>query len=256
MTESGAGLRVLVTRAAPQAGKLSAALREAGLVPVEVPVLEIGPPDELAPLDTALRQLNCYDWLLFTSANTVDALLARANTLNVRPTAGMRFKVAAVGEATAKALREAGFSVDLVPEKYVAEGLLEALKGEMQGRFLLARAAQARDVIPDALRAAGAQIDVVEAYCNRMPDSAPAQLRAAIDQGIQLATFTSSSSVTHLRDAVLAANLAWPLPGVKAVSIGPVTTETLKECGWPPVTEALPFDMVGLVAATLKAIKQ
>lgn len=237
--------RVLVTRAVHQAGKLSAALRAAGFEPVEVPVLEIRPPLHSAPLEAALGQLATYDWLILTSANTVRAI-AWGSLLDQ----ACGLKVAAVGEATAAAAREAGLAVSLVPENYVAESLVEAMAGLAAGkRILLARAETARDIIPDALRAAGATVDVVDAYRNVMPESAPHLLRDALQDGIAAATFTSSSSVTHLADAARAAGLAFPFPGVRAVSIGPITSATLREYGWEPAAEATVADIPGLVAA-------
>jgi uroporphyrinogen-III synthase len=159
-------------------------------------------------------------------------------------------KVAAVGASTAAAAEKAGLAVALIPESYVAEGLVEILATQASGhKILLARAAVSRDVIPDALRAAGAEVDVVDAYRNTMPERAPTLLRAALEQGIDAATFTSSSSVTHLAEAAHAAGIAWPLAGVPAVSIGPITSHTLRELGWEPAIEANPSDIPGLIAA-------
>ncbi len=250
------GRRVLVTRAAHQAGKLSQGLRALGAEPVEVPVLEIRPPRDFAPLDRALRQLSSYHWLILTSANTVRALSERAKTLGVRLTAAGNLKVAAVGEATAAAARKVGLPVALVPENYVAEALVECLAGQVSGRkIVLARAEVARDVIPDALRAAGATVDVVDAYRNVMPESAPALLRAALAQKIDAATFTSSSSVTHLAEAARQAGIAFPFAGVEAISIGLITSQTLRELGWEPAAEASPSDIPGLIQAITRALR-
>ena len=245
-----AGRRVLVTRAAHQAGKLSEGLRSLGAEPVEVSVLEIRPPADLAPLDHALRALDSYDWLILTSANTVRVLTDRAQSLGLSLHAGPRLKVAAVGEATATAARQSGLPVALVPETYVAEALVASLAGLSAGRkILLARAEIARDVIPDALRAAGARVDVVDAYRNVLPAAAPELLRAALEKGIDAATFTSSSSATHLADAARAAGIAFPFAGVRAVSIGPITSQALRELGWEPAVEATVSDIPGLIAA-------
>jgi uroporphyrinogen-III synthase len=248
-----AGRRVLVTRAARQASKLSDALRALGAEAVEVPALEIQPPADLAPLDRALCSLDSYDWLILTSANTVRSLVERAAALGVPFAPGPRLQVAAVGEATAAAARQSGLPVALVPETYVAEALVESLIDQSAGKkILLVRAKNARNLIPDALRATGAVVDVVDAYRNILPAAAPELLRAALEKGIDAATFTSSSSVTHLADAACAAGIAFPFAGVRAVSIGPITSKTLRELGWPPAAEASQSDVPGLVAAVRK----
>ena len=249
-----AGRRVLVTRASHQAGKLSDGLRALGAEPVNVPILEIQPPADFAPMDEALRQLHHYDWMILTSANTVRALSERAEELGVSLAVAASVKVAAIGEATAAAAYKAGLAVALIPENYVAESLIEALSAQVSGQqILLARAAIARDVIPDALRAEGAIVDIVDAYRNVMPESAPGQLRRALAAGIDAATFTSSSSVIHLADAARAAGIEFPFAGVLAVSIGPITSRTLRDLGWEPSAVATPSDIPGLVTATVLA---
>jgi uroporphyrinogen-III synthase/uroporphyrinogen III methyltransferase/synthase len=250
-----AGRRVLVTRALQQAGKLSDGLRALGAEPVEVPVLEIVPPESYAPLDEAIQHLDRYDWLILTSSNTLQAVGTRSARYGVNAANAEGLKVAAVGSATAEAAQQLGFQVAVVPEAYVAESLVSALGDLVRGkRLLLPRAAVARDVIPDALRAAGAEVDVVEAYRNVMPEAAPEQLRQAVAGGLDAATFTSSSSVTHLAEAARAAGIAWPLTGVPAVSIGPITSKTLCDLGWPPIAEADPSDISGLIAAVVRVL--
>lgn len=256
MTLPLAGRRILVTRAAHQAGKLSDGLRALGAEPVEVPVLEIRPPVSFEPLDAALGELHQYDWLILTSANTVRAMVERAAELGLALATAAPKRVAAIGDATAAAARQAGFEVALVPDSYVAESLVEKLALQTAGqKILLARAAIARDVIPDALRAAGALVDVVDAYRNVMPEAAPERLRQALEQGIDAATFTSSSSVTHLTEAARAAGIAFPFAGVRAVSIGPITSQTLRELGWEPAIEAEPSDIPGLIAALARLLQ-
>jgi len=249
------GKRVLVTRAAHQAGKLSEGFRALGAEPVEVPVLEIQPPADMAPLDRALRALDSYDWLILTSANTARSLEERTHSLGLSLVAGPRLQVAAIGEATAAAARKVGLPVALVPEAYVAEALVKSLASQCAGKkILLARAEIARDVIPDALLAAGAQVDVVDAYRNVMPAAAPESLRKALEKGIDAATFTSSSSVTHLAEAARAAGIAFPFASVRAVSIGPVTSQTLRALGWEPAAEASRSDVPGLIAAAARIL--
>jgi uroporphyrinogen-III synthase len=246
-----AGRRVLVTRAAHQAGKLSDGLRALGAIPVEVPVLEI----VFLPLDEVLRGINDYDWMIFTSANTVRALgeQCAATGVVVRTDA---VKVAAVGAATAVAAREAGWNVTLVPESYVAESLADSFAGRVGPgtRVLLARAEVARDVIPDALRALGATVDVVDAYRNVIPEGAPELLRSTLREVLDAVTFTSSSSVTHLAEVARAAGVSFPFVGVWAVSIGPITSQTLRGMGWEPAGEAEPHDVPGLIAATARVL--
>lgn len=245
-----AGRRVLVTRAAHQAAKLSDGLRALGAEPVEVPLLELQPPESFETLDRALFGLNDFDWLILTSANTIHAMKRRADQLGIvfPPAAGM--KVAAVGKATAESARNHGLQITLIPESYLAESLADALAGLVSGtRILLARAAKARDVLPDALRAAGAAVRVVDTYRNVMPAGAPELLRRALADGIDAATFTSSSSVTRLAEAVRVVGLPWPLTRIPAISIGPITSETLRSEGWEPAVEADPSGIPGLIAA-------
>lgn len=256
MTLPLAGRRILVTRAAHQAGKLSEGLRALGAEPVEVPVLEIQPPTSFELLDEALRQFNQYDWLILTSANTVRVLAERAAELGLALADNAPKQVAAIGDATAAAARQAGFDVALVPDSYVAESLVEKLALRAAGqKILLARAAVARDVLPDALRAAGSLVNVVDAYRNVMPEAAPARLRQALEQGIDAATFTSSSSVTHLAEAARAAGIVFPFAGVCAVSIGPITSQTLRDLGWKPAIEANISDIPGLIAAIVQLFR-
>jgi uroporphyrinogen-III synthase/uroporphyrinogen III methyltransferase/synthase len=252
-----AGRRVLVTRAAHQAGKLSEGLRALGAEPVEVPVLEIRPPVSFERLDAALSQLDLYDWLILTSANAVRAIAERASALGVSLSQPPRMKVAAVGDATAAAARKAGFKVDFVPDEYVAESLADGMSGQVTGqRILIARAAVARDILPDSLRAAGGKVDVVDTYRNVLPEAAPGQLRQSLVDGLDAATFTSSSSATHLAEAADAAGVAWPFAGVPAISIGPITSQTLRDLGWPPAAEAEPSDIPGLIDALVQFFRR
>jgi uroporphyrinogen-III synthase/uroporphyrinogen III methyltransferase/synthase len=251
-TQPLAGRRILVTRAANQAGKLSEGLRALGATPVEVPILEIRPPENYALFDAALCRLDQYDWLILTSVNSVRAMIERAGDLGLDLGKSSAIEVAAVGRATAAEATEAGLAVTVVPEVYIAESLVSTLRTQVCGkRVLLARASSARDVIPNALREWGATVDVVDAYQNALPEYAPDLLRKALTQPIDAATFTSSSSATHLAQAASRAGISWPFDNVPAVSIGPVTSQTLRELGWPPAAEASPHDIPGLIAAVV-----
>jgi len=256
-----AGMRVLVLRALHQAGALSERLWAAGAEPVVVPVLEMLPPDSYEPLDAALRGLDAFDWLILTSGNAVEAIAARAATVGVRLDTGLdSLRVAAVGQATAAAAAKAGFQVEIVPEgvgtqkAFNSEGVVEALRGMVSGKsVLLARAAAARDVIPEELAAEGARMTVVDAYQTAIPKGAGEWLREALRVGVDAAAFTSSSSVRHLAALALEAEVAFPLAGVKAVSIGPVTSATLREFGWEPAAEAAEASVQSLVESMPRA---
>lgn len=247
------GRKILVMRAIHQAGKLSEGLAVLGAEPVEVPVLEIRPPDSLEPLDSALKKIDSFDWLLLTSVNTVHAVAARCTELNIDVSSLKGLRVAAVGGATAEAARRAGFRVTIMPEHYSSEGMVSALKESgTVNRVLLARAKVARNVIPEALTAAGAILTVVDAYQTVLPIGAKDRLVEALRVGIDIATFTSSSSVRNLAEVAREVGIEYPLVGVPAVSIGPVTSATLREFGWEPAAEAEVSDLPGLIAAIVK----
>jgi uroporphyrinogen III methyltransferase/synthase len=239
------GLTIAVTRAAHQAGPLAGALAERGASVVLAPTIEIVDPEDMAPLDEAVAGLARYDWAIFTSANGVDRFFARLSDAGAL--AGVR--VAAIGTATASALARHGARADLVPEEYVAESLLASLEeaAPVAGRrFLIARAAVARDVLPDALRAAGAVVDVVDAYRTVRPARSRELLSILLDRGgLDLTTFTSASTVTNFVDLVGARRAA----GARAASIGPITSAAAREAGLDVAVEADEYTVAGLVAA-------
>jgi uroporphyrinogen-III synthase len=252
------GRRVLVTRARHQAGQLSDKLRTLGAEAVEIPAVAFVPPLSYAPLDAAMRNLSQYQWLIVTSANGVEALAARVAALRI-PAADFRhLKMAAAGSATAQALRGLGLEVSVTPKEYVAESLVEELGDRVQGqRVLLARAAVARDVIPDALRGRGALVDVVDAYQTVIPEESVTAIRTLFGGDGYVpdaATLTSSSTVTNLLALLRAAGVERP-EKMRAVSIGPITTRTLREQGWEAAAEADPHDLEGLVRAVVQALR-
>ncbi len=251
------GRRVLVTRARHQAGRLSEELKALGAEVIEIPAIEIVPPDSYEPLDASLSNLSQYSWLIATSANAVEAVRRRLAELQFDLGRLTHLQIAAVGSATAQTLRDEGLDVAVTPREYVAESLVEALGERTRGqRVLLARAAVARDVIPDALRAQGATVDVVDAYRTVVPADSVTAIRTIFGQGGRVpdaATFTSSSTVTNFVGLLQEAGVAAPT-SMRAVSIGPVTSRTLREQGWEPAAEADPHDLAGLVAAVVRAL--
>jgi uroporphyrinogen-III synthase len=246
----------LVTRARHQAGQLSEKLRELGAEVVEIPAIEIVPPESYADLDGALGNLGQYAWLIVTSANGVEALAGRMRVLGMVADAFAGVKIAAVGSATARALQGLGLRAAVTPAEYVAESLVEALGDRVQGeRVLLVRAMVARDVIPDSLRARGAEVDVADGYRTVIPDRSVTEVGTIFGSsghGVDAATFTSSSTVTNFLNLLRAAGVGVPRD-LRAVSIGPITSRTLRENGWEPTAEANPHDLDGLVAAVVQA---
>ncbi len=230
--------RILITRTRHQASDLAAQLEALGASAILIPTIEIAPPASFSALDAALTCLGTYDWLLFTSANAVEAFHRRAQFLRLTQ---LPQHIAAIGPATLRAANEIGLAVDLIPPQYLGESLAEALLPEAPGKsFLLVRAAEARDTIPEALTAAGATVTIAEAYRNQLPtDSIPAiqHLFSAPANYPDAITFTSASTARNLCALLEAANLTLP-PSITLASIGPITSETLRDLGHPPTIEA------------------
>lgn len=234
------GRRIVVTRAARQSGGLQERLERQGAEVLLVPTIEIAPPDSYTPLDAALRHVSDFDWLVVTSANAVRVIGERLIELRLTSAALTQLRGAAVGHATAEALRELGLAVDVVPERSVGEALAEALSGRARGqRVLLVRAAVARDVVPDALQAAGAAVTVVDAYRTVIPADAVKRARVVFDTERlpDAVVFTSGSTVVHLLDVLSEAGLPFPSQ-VACMSIGPITSAALHDAGLLVAAEA------------------
>ena len=242
------GRRIVVTRASAQAASLSGQLRVLGAEVLEMPATRIELTDPVRLRDT-INRISDYQWVAFTSQNAVavfwDAL--RALGLDARALGGARLCV--IGPATAAALAEHGLVPDVVPDRFVAEGVLEALsvRGDMRGtRVLYASAEGAREVLPAGLRQLGARVDVIPVY-RSVPDGAGAEsIAAALERSaVDLVTFTSASAVRAWTDAMGPA-LAARAP---AASIGPITTEAARAAGLEVVVEAAESTIPGLVEA-------
>jgi uroporphyrinogen-III synthase len=261
------GVRVLVGRARHQASVLSSGLRKLGAEVLEIPFIEIRKPRSYKPLDTALKNLQDYDWLILTSVNGVDALWERLGRLRLTKKDLRHLKIAAIGPATKKAIELHGVKVSVVPEQYVAESVVKSLRSQVKGkRVLLARAKVARDIIPTELRKLGARVDLVETYETIVPKTSQARLRAVLKDPKRRPhwiTFTSSSTV---RNFVTLLGPMWrgrPRPresrpllkGIRFASIGPVTSATLRELGLPVDIEAEQYTIPGLTKAIKTASK-
>ena len=259
MENSLEGVRVLVGRARHQAGALSEELRNLGATVLEIPFIEIRKPRSFAPLDSALRSLSQYQWLILTSVNGVEAMWERMTRLKLPQQNLAHLRIAAIGPATKKALEQRGVKVDVVPKEYVAESVVRSLKSKVKGkRVLLVRAKVARDVIPNELRKAEAQVDVVEAYETVVPESSRTRLQKALDDPKRrphVVTFTSSSTVRNFAELLGAARKDHTsnLVGIQTASIGPVTSSTLSELGMPVDIAAREFTIPGLVQAVSRA---
>lgn len=226
---------MVVTRAADQAAGLAAPLAALGAEVVAIPVIEVAGPDSWGPADDAIAALDAYEWIVLTSANGVDAFeeRLRAHGRSLADARGPR--VAVVGSATAERLREVGATPALVPASFRAEGVVEAFRGlgDRDGaRVLVARALEAREVLPDDLRAMGYQVDIVPVYrlVAAPLASGDAQRLAA---GVDAVTFASGGTARRFVEVLAGAGLdpLGLLAGTVVASIGPVTSEALAGLG-------------------------
>ena len=250
-----AGKRIVVTRAQKQADGLSSLLHQFGAEVVEAPVIEIHPPDSYEALDTALNNILQYDWLILTSVNGVEALFSRLEPLGLSVDSLQHLKIAAIGPVTEERIQDHGLVVDIVPQRYVAEDVVRALRKLTKGeKVLLVRAKVARDVIPEELRHAGAEVEVVEAYQTIIPEDAKYHMHQAFSQEDlpDAITFTSSSTVKNFLSVVTGTDVPPKLSKVKFASIGPVTSDTLREHGLPVHVEADEYTMEGLAQALIR----
>jgi uroporphyrinogen-III synthase len=251
------GWRILTTRASKQSGGLATPLREMGAEVIEIPTIVIRPPTSYKALDAALRNIGKYDWLILTSVNGVEALFARLEKLRIAPEKLAHLQVAAIGPATQREIETRGLKVTVTPDRYVAEAVVEALKGKTNGkRVLLVRAKVARDVLPIELRKSGAKVDVAEAYETHVPAGAKAKLNRLFSHDSSrpdIVTFTSSSTATNFL-ALLEKDHYHGLREIWLASIGPVTSDTLRQSGFKPNIEAREYTMEGLALAICKHV--
>ncbi len=242
------GKRVVVTRARAQASGMARTLESLGAEVVELPAIRIQPTIGTDQVRAAVESLHAYALVCVTSPNGARLLFEAMEAAGRDARALSQAQVAAIGPGTARALREHGVIADIVPERFVAEALVEALaEVPVQGKpVLVARAAEARDVLPDALRERGAEVDVVALYETVRESPAPEEIDAAMDA--DYVTFTSSSTVRNFLEVT-----GGRVPeGARIVSIGPVTSETARESGIGVTIEASRHDPEGLIDALVE----
>jgi len=253
------GRRVVVTRARAQAGELSAELEKLGAEVYEFPTIEIVPPEDFGPLDSAIRDLDSFDWLVYTSVNGVEAFVDRLRHHGLDLRAVPRgAKVAAIGPATAERLEEVGLRVDVVPKEYRAEALIEALdSGSLAGkRVLIPRARVAREILPEKLREAGAEVVVPPAYESVPSSGGREELSLRLRSGeIDCVTFTASSTVENFVGAFGEEEAVRLLSGTKVACIGPITAETARKRGFRVDAEADEYTIPGLVEAVVDTLE-
>lgn len=245
------GKSVVVTRAREQASDIAALLEAQGAEVIQFPTIRIAPLDDFDAVDSTAKNLSAYDWVIFTSVNGVRAFWERLRTCRLDSRAFGSCKLAAIGPATADALRGHGLEPDFVPAAYVAESIAEGLVGlGMSGKkILLARAAEAREVLPQRLREAGATVDILPVY-RTVPalerrDDVLERLAAG---SLHCITFGSSSTVDNFF-AAIPADMCKAHPNVAMACIGPVTGDTLRKHGFEPTVQPDAFTIPGLIEA-------
>lgn len=243
------GVHIAVTRAEGRGGPLSEALRQAGATVTELPLTRIESLDA-APLQAAVRDLGRYEWVLLTSVNAVEHF---ARTLRESDRRLQGPKIAVVGSATASAVEQQGWMTTVIPERFVAEGLLDALaaRTDVEGtRMLYPSAEGARDVLPAGLRALGATVDVIPVYRSAPDTEGQTQLRTLVAQGaLSLVTVAAPSAVDALLNA-LPPEHARRLP---VACIGPVTARAARGAGFPVKVESDSATPVAFVRAIVAA---
>ncbi|MBP8645437.1 MAG: uroporphyrinogen-III C-methyltransferase [Syntrophobacteraceae bacterium] len=228
------GRTILVTRTREQAGDFKSRLEELGARCIEFPTIDIEPPASWEPLDHAVRNLEKYHWLVFTSVNGVRFFMERLWAAGLDARALGKVRLAAIGPKTAESLGKYGLRPDLIPREYRAESILEGLSsmGIRGKRFLIPRALVARDVLPDTLRREGAEVDLVPAYETVVPSGHGPEIMKAIEEHqVHCVTFTSSSTVSNFFQLCPQEKILPWMRTVDIACIGPITAQTAQEYG-------------------------
>lgn len=247
-----AGKHIAITRSREQAAELAGALEALGAQVITLASIAIHPIEDTKSLDLALTALGEYDWIVLTSANGVRAIAERMRALGIGWESRRRARIAVIGPATARALEATGAIPDLIPEQFVAEGVLDHLANVAGQRILLLRADIARKTLADELRLRGADVDEVTAYRTELlPIDRTTIEHVFVRDHLDAVTFTSPSTVHGLLRSLAGADLEpqRALAGTAICAIGPITASTLREQGLEPVVVAEEYTISGLVAA-------
>ncbi|HZD10097.1 MAG TPA: hydroxymethylbilane synthase [Candidatus Binatia bacterium] len=244
------GLRIVVTRPRRQASAFASRLRELGALPILFPTIRIAPFEDTRELDSAIQRLQEFDWVVFTSVNGVAVFWQRVQALNLNVTHFGGVRVATIGPATADALLEVGVKPDFIPDEFVAEQIVAGL-GDVSGqKILLPRAAEARAVLAEQLRAGGAQVEEIASYRTTLAKPDPRAVGQLKDANA--ITFTSSSTVRNFVTLLGGAREAKKLASGAAIAcIGPITASTAHDFGLEPNVVAEEYTIEGLTAALL-----
>jgi uroporphyrinogen III methyltransferase / synthase len=245
-----AGRTILVTRTAEQAPEFAALLEAEGANVISFPAIKIVPPHRWKGVDQAIRQIQKYDWLLFTSANGVSMFMKRLQALRKKTKDLQGVRIGAIGPKTSARLSAGGLRVRAFPEEYRAEALAKVL-GKVRGcRILLARAQKAREVLPKILRARGATVSGVTLYRTLQAPRLPAALKKNLMEGrVDVLTFTSSSTVRAFMRHFSTAERRRLFAHARAAVIGPITAATLRGYGITPAIQATPYTVEALTKA-------
>lgn len=249
------GKRILITRAIDQAIEFSSLLEDYGGQVIPFPTIEIVPPGDWGPLDKTIAKLETYDWVIFTSVNGVRFFTQRLKGKGVNITVLAEKKICAIGPRTQGELENMGLTVTFMPTEYRAEGVAEGLKtlGIQGKKILLPRAREARKILPEALREAGAVVNEVEAYRAVRPVKSEDSLEAIFKKGIDVVTFTSSSTVRNFMELLSDKTV---MNGVRVAVIGPITAETVRNYGLEPAITPAEYTIPALVEAIVEYFKQ
>lgn len=246
------GKRVLVTRARSQASELSAMIQDLGGEAVEFPVIKIVPSKNTEAYSKAIADLDLYDWIIFTSVNGVNSFFEKLKELKIDIRRMSKARIAAIGPKTAELLEEKGLIVEVLPQEFMAEGLLDSLEEHLLPgqKVLLPRAEIARKILPEKLKEKGLDVVEIDAYETIIDAENKEEIIELLkEKRINVITFTSSSTVQNFIEAIKGEDFKQLLDGVTLASIGPITTDTANKLGLNIQVTAKEYTIAGLVEA-------